>query len=249
MKDLSVVVITLNEEHDIEGCLDSVKGLAAEVVVVDNRSTDRTVELAKARGAIVTTRDFDHYAGQKQFALEQATKTWILSLDADERVTPELAAELERALASGDADGWVIPFEVEFMGRVLRFGGLGSEKHLRLVRRGTGRFVGGGLHEGLEVAGRVARTSGRIRHIPYRDLDEYLDKLARYTTLAAEKRWALGRRAHFLHHLLPFWELFVRLILKLGLLDGRAGVVYAGLSSFHTWIKYVKLRELERTHA
>ncbi len=249
MLDLSVVVITRDEERDLPACLDSVKGLAAEVVVVDDRSTDRTKELARERGAIVREREFDHYAGQKQFALEQATKTWVLSLDADERVTPALAAEIARLLPASDADGFEVPFEVEFMGRVLRFGGLGSEKHLRLVRRGKGRFVGGGLHEGLEVKGAVSRTEGRIRHIPYRDLDEYLDKLARYTTLAAQKRREAGRRASVLHHLLPFWELFSRLVLRLGLLDGTPGVVYAGLSSFHTWIKYAKLRELERNHA
>ncbi|MBI4349788.1 MAG: glycosyltransferase family 2 protein [Elusimicrobia bacterium] len=246
MADLSVVVITKDEEHDLAACLDSVKGLAAEVVVIDNRSTDRTVELAKARGAVVRERVFDDYASQKQFALEQATRGWILSIDADERVTPELARELERLLAAGPAeDAFELPFEVEFMGRVLRFGGLGSERHLRLVRRGKGRFVGGGLHEGLEVDGRVGRAAGRIRHVPYRDLDEYLAKLGRYTSLAAEKRHRAGRRSSPLDHLRPCWELFARLVLKLGLLDGTPGVVYAGLSAFHTWVKYVKLRELE----
>lgn len=250
MTDLSVVVITRNEEHDIGACLDSVGGLAAEVVVVDNRSTDRTVALARERGAVIRERDFDNYAAQKQAALELATKTWVLSLDADERVTPALAAELDRVLpGAANADGFIVPFEVEFMGRVLRFGGLGSERHLRLVRRGAGRFVGGGLHEGLEVKGPVLLTASPIRHVPYRDLDEYLEKLSRYTTLAARKRFDAGRRASVLRHLLPFWELFARLVLRLGLLDGTPGIVYAGLSAFHTWIKYVKLKELERAHA
>lgn len=132
------------------------------------------------------------------------------------------------------------------MGRVLRWGGLGSERHLRLVRHGRGRFTGGGLHEGLLAPEPLGRTSGRIRHIPYRDMDEYFEKLSRYTTLAARKRWEAGRRASFAHHLLPFWELFVRLFLRLAVLDGLPGIVYAGLSSFHTWVKYVKLAELGR---
>ena len=258
--DLSAVLITRNEERDLPACLDSLRGLASEIVVVDNHSTDRTVEIARGFGAQVEARTFDGYASQKQFALERATKGWILSIDADERVTPALAEELRRLLPAAEApptqlspargagavNGFVIPFEVEFMGSVLRWGGLGSERHLRLVRQGRGRFTGGGLHEGLLAPEPLGRTAGCIRHIPYRDVDEYLEKLARYTSLAARKRWEAGRRASFAHHLLPFWELFVRLFLRLGVLDGFPGIVYAGLSCFHTWVKYVKLAELGR---
>ncbi|MBI4425600.1 MAG: glycosyltransferase family 2 protein [Elusimicrobia bacterium] len=241
--DLSVVIITRNEEADLPACLESVRGLASEVVIVDARSTDRTPEVARSFGARWLTRDFDDYASQKQHALEQATRAWALSLDADERVTPGLAEELRQVLPAAACAGFSIPFETEFLGRVLRHGGPGSERHVRLLRRGAGRFVGGALHEGLALDGPVGGLAGAIRHVPYRDLDEYLEKLGRYTTLAARKRWEAGRRAHLGHHLLPFWELFVRLILRLGILDGRAGVVYAGLAAFHTWIKYVKLAE------
>lgn len=247
MTGLSVVVITLNEERDLPACLASVKDVADEIVVVDNHSTDATREVAKRFGAKTVTRTFDHYAGQKQFAVDQGSREWVLSIDADERVTPELAAELRRIVAEpGPFEGFVIPFEVEFMGRVLRWGGLGSETHLRLFRREAGRFVGGGLHEGIECRAPCGRTAGRIRHIPYDGLDEYFAKLGRYTTLAARKRRQAGCRAHLGHHLLPFWELFVRLVLRLGLLDGTPGVVYAGLSAFHTWTKYVKLAEMEK---
>ena len=243
--ELSVVIITKDEEADLPACLESVRGLASEIVVVDNHSGDRTVELAKAVTPHVTTRTFDSFSAQKQHALSLATRPWVLSIDADERVSPALADELRRVLAAGpDVDGYEVPFEVWFLGRPLRHGGLGSERHLRLVRRGAGRFTGGELHEGIQVEGRVGRLEGRIVHIPYRDLDEYLEKLGRYTTLAARKRFERGARANPLHHLLPFWELFVRLFLRLGVLDGAPGLVYAGLSSFHTWVKYVKLAEL-----
>lgn len=251
MSALSVVIIARDEERDLPGCLDSVAGLADEVVVLDSGSTDRTRELARARGAKVFERPFDDYASHKQAAVERATGDWVLSIDADERVTPALRDEI-RALLAAPPDGgagnvgYEIPFEVHFLGRRLRFGGLGSERHLRLFRRGRGRFTGGSLHEGVRVDGPVGRLRGPIRHLPYRDLGEYLAKLDRYTTLAAEKRRRAGRRFTPLHHLLPCWELFHRLVLRLGVLDGTPGVAWAGLSAFHTWVKYLKLRELQR---
>jgi glycosyltransferase involved in cell wall biosynthesis len=246
VKRLSAVLITKDEARDLPACLESLRALAPEIVVVDGGSADGTVELARRAGARVEHRDFDAYAAQKQAALDLATGDWVLSIDADERLSPELAAEVRAVLeADGPADGYELPYEVRFLGRRLRFGGLGSERHLRLFRRGRGRFVGGALHEGIALDGTARRLRGRVIHLPYRDVDEYLDKLARYTTFAARKRFERGVRATPLHHLLPFWELFARLILRGGILDGRAGVVWAGLSAFHTWLKYVKLREMQ----
>ncbi|MEK7742896.1 MAG: hypothetical protein AAB578_00785, partial [Elusimicrobiota bacterium] len=112
-------------------------------------------------------------------------------------------------------------------------------------RRSKGGFVGGRLHEGFEGEGKAGRLEGKMVHLPYRDIDDYLDKLRVYTTAAALKRREQGRRSSPLHHLLPFWELFHRLVLRLGVLDGTPGVAWAALSSFHTWVKYVKLREME----
>lgn len=252
MSALSVVVIARDEERDLPDCLRSVAGLDAEVVVLDSGSADRTRDVARGLGAKVFERPFDDYASHKQAAVERASGDWILSIDADERVSPELREEIRALLAAspdgdvGDVAGYEIPFEVRFLGRRLRFGGLGSERHLRLFRRGRGRFTGGRLHEGISVDGPVGRLRGTIGHVPYRDLGEYLEKLDRYTSLAAEKRRRAGRRFSPLHHLLPFWELFRRLVLRLGVLDGTPGIAWAGLSAFHTWIKYLKLRELER---
>ena len=244
---LSVIIITRNEEADLPGCLDSVRPLGAEVVVLDNASTDKTPEIARSRGCSVSGHPFKDYASQKQAALERASGEWVLSIDADERVTPELAEELLAVLASGpECRGFDIPFQVVFMGRTLRFGGLGGEHHIRLFSRDSARFVGGLVHEGVEVRGPVGWLRSSIRHIPYRDLDEYLEKMSVYTSNAARKRLAQGRRFCAWHHLLPFWEFFQRAVLRGGVLDGTPGIVYAGLSSFHTWLKYLKLRELER---
>ena len=141
--------------------------------------------------------------------------------------------------------GYDIPFEVVFLGRTLRWGGLGSESHLRLFRRDKARFVGGALHEGVVVDGFLGRLRGVMVHEPYRDISDYLSKLDRYTTLAAQKRFAAGKRFTPLHHLILPWEFFARTVLKLGVLDGYPGMVWAGLSAYHSWLKYAKLRELQ----
>lgn len=247
---LSAIIIAKNEELDLPGALESLSGLADEIVVlVGDETTDRTAEIAKKAGAKVSVRRFDTYAGQKQAVLDQATKRWVLSIDADERVTPELKEEILATLpkAPDDLGGYDIPFHIFFLGRRLRFGGLGSESHLRLFQRERGRFIGGGLHEGVEVRGPVHPMSRAIDHLPYRDLSEYLSKLDYYTTLAAQKRRAQGRRLRCWHHLLLPGEFFIRAVVKLGFLDGRPGLIWAGLSAFHSWLKYVKLGEMEKT--
>lgn len=246
---LSAILIAKNEADDLPACLDALKGLATEIVVVVAEDTaDRTEELARAAGAKVLRRRFDDYAGQRQASLDAATGEWCLWVDPDERVSPALADEIRALLAAApSAAGYDIPFEVVFLGRVLRWGGLGSESHLRLFRRASSRFVGGALHEGIEVDGAVGRLRGVIRHEPYRDISDYLSKLDRYTTLAAQKRYAAGKRFSPLHHLLLPWEFFARTVLKLGMLDGYPGMVWAGLSAYHSWLKYTKLRELERS--
>lgn len=245
---LSVVVIALNEETDLPGCLESARDAASELVVVDSGSKDRTAAVARRYTPAVHRREFADYASQKQRAADLATGDWVLSLDADERLTPELARELAELLAGEPPHaGYRIPFEVWFLGRRLRHGGLGREEHLRLFRRSSGRFIGGGLHEGVEVRGTVGRLAGAIRHVPYRDIDDYLSKMSGYTTLAARKRRERGERFSPLHHLLPLWEFFVRTVLRLGVLDGTPGLAWAGLSAFHTWVKYLKLKQLEKT--
>jgi glycosyltransferase involved in cell wall biosynthesis len=244
---LSAVLIAKDEELDLPGCLESLKGLASELVVVVSEDTsDRTEELARAAGAKILRRRFDDYARQRQASLDAATGEWCLWIDPDERVTQALAAEIRAALAAPTVDAFDVPFEVVFLGRTLRWGGLGAETHVRLFRRAKCRFVGGALHEGLEVDGFVGRLRGKIVHEPYRDVSDYLSKLDRYTTLAARKRFEAGRRFTPLHHLILPWEFFARAALKLGALDGFPGLVWAGLSAFHSWLKYVKLGAMQR---
>ncbi len=247
MRPLSAIIIAKNEEEDLPGCLLSLAGLTSEIIVViDSSSSDRTEIIAKEHGCKTIRRDFDSYAAQKQAALEAATEEWVISIDADERVSDLLKKEIADFLSGNPGvNGVEIRFLIEFMGRQLRFGGLGHEKHLRLFRRLAARFVGGVLHEGLEVSGRTgALFQGVIHHKPYKDLSEYLQKLDRYTTLAAQKGRSLGKRFYWWHHLILPWENFSRLILKMGILDGKPGMVWAGLSAFHHWLKYAKLDDV-----
>jgi glycosyltransferase involved in cell wall biosynthesis len=242
---LSALVIAKDEERDLPGCLESLKGLADEIVVlVDEESSDATEEIARAAGCKVVRRKFDDYARQRQAALELCTKGWVLWIDADERVSEALRAAIPAA-ARGAACAYEIPFEVSFLGRTLRWGGLGGETHVRLFKREGARFVGGQLHEGLSLPGEAVRLAATMTHEPYKTLSEYLEKLDRYTTLAAQKKRAAGKRFHWYHHLVLPGELFKRLVLRLAFLDGFPGVTYACLSAFHHWLKYAKLREME----
>jgi glycosyltransferase involved in cell wall biosynthesis len=245
---LSAILIAKDEERDLPGCLDSLKGLATEIVVVVSEDTsDRTEAIARAAGAKTSRRRFDDYARQRQASLDAATGDWCLWIDADERVSENLAADIRKTLSSEPSSAaFDVPFEVRFLGAALRWGGLGGESHVRLFRRTSARFVGGALHEGLAVDGSTGRLSGKIVHEPYRDISDYLEKLDRYTTLAAEKRFAAGSRFSRWRHLILPWEFFARAVLKLGLLDGFPGLAWAGLSAFHSWLKYVKLGEMQK---
>jgi glycosyltransferase involved in cell wall biosynthesis len=244
---ISAILIAKDEERDLPGCLDSLKGLVTEtVVVVSDDTTDRTEEIAKSYGAKTFRRRFDDYARMRQASLDAATGDWCLWIDPDERVTPELAAEIKSLLAASPAfSACDVPFEVSFLGRVMRWGGLGHEHHVRLFRRKGSRFVGGALHEGIETPGGVLALRGKITHIPYRDVADYMSKLERYTDLGAEKRFKAGKRFTPLHRLIYPWELFARVVLKLGFLDGSAGLTWARLSAYHSWLKYDKLRRMQ----
>ena len=245
---LAAIIIAKNEEEDLPGCLLSLKDWVGEIiVVVDAASSDKTEAIAREHGCKTLTRVFDSYANQKQAALNLSTSDWVLSIDADERISPRLRDEILLFLKDPDEiDGVVLRFQIEFMGQALKFGGVGHEKHLRLFRRSKGRFVGDILHEGLQISGATAiRFSGFVEHKPYKDMKEYLDKMSSYLDFSSQKGRREGKRFHFWHHLILPWETFSRLFLKLGILDGNAGIIWAALSAFHHWLKYVKLKEGE----
>jgi glycosyltransferase involved in cell wall biosynthesis len=250
IQGLSLIIITFNEERDLKSCLDSVHGLVDEIVLVDSGSTDNTYEIARRFTPHVYQRKWNGYGEQKQHALEHARGPWILNLDADERLSPELAQEIRdlftRSAAGGpEAHGFDIPYRHYFLGRRLRFGGVHGEKHIRLFRKSKAAYGTNKVHEGIVVEPPVRTLKNPIDHYSYRDVPDYLAKCDWYTTLIAKDKFQKGQRFRLWHHLrLPF-EFIVRYFLKLGFLDGSAGLTYAALSSYYVWLKFLKLQDLE----
>lgn len=160
MPRLSAILIARNEERDLPACLESLRGVADEIVLVDSHSTNHTRDIAREHGARVIERDFAGFGPQKQYALEQAAGDWVLNIDADERLTPEFADDIRRALASSPTvNGYELPFQVSFLGRRLRFGGCFREFHLRLFRRDKAHYAGAKFHEGISVPGPWGRLT------------------------------------------------------------------------------------------
>lgn len=251
---LSVTLIARDEEDRLPAALASVAFADEIIVVVDAATTDRTEAIARDAGARVLVRPFDGFGRQKNAAAALATNRWILSLDADEVVSEKLAAEIraclaEAALEQSPPAAFRVPIRLEFLGRELRFGRDTVVRPVRLYDRERARFSDDPVHERILAAGRVESLQESALHRSYRDLAHYLEKLDRYTTLAAEAKWAAGKSSGVFLSGRVLWEFCDRAILRLGFLDGTAGLTFAALSSASTLLKYLKLRELERAIA
>jgi glycosyltransferase involved in cell wall biosynthesis len=241
---LSAFLIVHNEQRYLAECLASVSEVADEIVVVDDGSDDATVEIARAAGARIEIRAFDGFGAQKQAALDFARGEWVLSIDADERLTPLLIEEIKRVTTQDDASspaGYWVRRDLIYLGTRLKFGGTGSDWVLRLGRRANTRMSHDEVHERLIVQGTTARLRGSMTHIKYESLSEHIATMDRYTSVIAKRKAALGRQFRSWHLLRIFWELFVRLIVRLGILDGRAGVIYAVMASYYGFLKSAKL--------
>ncbi len=244
---LSVAIITWNEEERLRACLDSV-AWAPELVVVDAESTDKTVEIAGEFTDRIWVRPWPGFAAQKNFALEQTSGEWVLSLDADERVTAELRAEIECLLeASGPADGYALPRKNYFWGAWVRHGGLYPDWQLRLFRRGRGRFVQQSVHESVHVQGAVASLTHPLLHESYRSLEEFVQRSNRYSTLAAQQWRAPGRRVGLLDLVFrPLGRFASMYALKGGFLDGWRGLFLAILYAHYVFLRTAKIWEFQR---
>lgn len=244
---LSVIVITYNEEDNIARCLESVKW-ADEIVVVDDFSEDKTVEICHRYTDKIFQRTWNGYGEQKNFAIEKCQGDWVLSIDADEAVTPQLKEEILKVTNRDPArreNGFYIPFRLYFLGKFLRFGGCRREEHLRLFRRDRGKFNINVIHEKLLVKGDIGQLAFPINHYSYDSLKEYFSKLNHYTSLAAFSLKGNGKKFRFWHLALPLLVFVKKYFLQLGFFDGWAGLVWAGLSSLYVFVKYLKLWELD----
>lgn len=242
---LSLVVITRDEADRLAGCLASVP-VAAERLVLDSGSTDGTPAVAEAAGARVIVTDWPGHVVQKNRALATATQPWVLSLDADERLSPEAAASLQRALQDpGDAVGFSFPRRNVWLGTPLTGGRWYPDRKLRVVRAGRGRWEGDDPHDHLVADGPVRALTGDIVHVPYRDLSEHLRTIDRYTAIHAAALHARGVRARRRDVMVrPAWHFVRGFVLERGFVDGPAGFAVAWLGATHTLCKWWRLREL-----
>ena len=251
---LTVTLIARDEEDRLPDALASVAFADECIVVVDSLTTDRTEEIAREAGARVLVRPFDGFGRQKNAAAALASHQWILSIDADEIVSPRLAVEIRACLAATAFEtappaAYRVPIRLEFLGRELRFGRDTVVRPARLYDRARARFSDDPVHEKILATGRLESLEESVLHRSYRDLAHYLEKLDRYTTLAAEAKWAAGKSTGAFLPARVLWEFFDRAFLRLAFLDGTAGLTFAALSSANTLLKYLKLRELERAIA
>ncbi len=248
---ISVCVITFNEEHNISECLKSVQW-ADEIIVVDSFSTDKTVELAREFTDRVMQREWPGHVEQKNFALDQAGCDWILCVDADERVSPELAAEIQDILRDSDRSetGYTVPRKTYYLSRWIKHGGWYPDRKLRLVRRGKAKWDGTDPHDHLYAQGPVGELKGDLIHRTYRDISDHLKTIDTFTSIAARELLAAGKgRAFFSMILRPPARFLKMYLLQLGFMDGMAGLLVAVLGSYYVFLKYAKLWELQRSQS
>ncbi len=248
-----MVIITHNESNNIQPCIQSClehfsRLLSFEILVVDSQSTDMTAKMAKKLGARVLTHAWLGYAQQKNFAFEHIRGQWILSLDADERLTAELASEISKELKSQtNYNGFQIARKTFFAEQWIRHAGWWPDFQLRLFRKGFGKFNSRKVHESLEVQGSIKKLKYPMLHYSYRSISHYFQKMEIYTTLAASQVSNAKKKWCFFHILFDPPFVFIKMfILKLGFLDGWIGVIVCGLSACNSFIKYIKVFELNR---
>lgn len=249
MPTLSVILITRNEEANLADCLASLEGIAQQIVVVDTSSTDLTLEIAKNHGALIAQPpDWPGFGPQKNRALDLATGEWVLSLDADERLTPALRSEILTAIKHpAHIDCFAIPRLSWYCGRFIRHSGWSPDYVDRLFRRGTARFSEDLVHERLIPQGLVARLENPMLHYSFMNYSQVLQKIDRYSTASAEQAFAKGKTSSPLKAVLHgMWSFLRTYFLRAGFLDGTQGFALAISNGQGTYYRYIKLWHLHQ---
>jgi glycosyltransferase involved in cell wall biosynthesis len=252
---VSVTIITLDEAEHIAAAIDSA-AWADEIIVVDSGSRDDTVAIAERKGARVSTRPWTGYVDQKNHAASLAANDWVFSLDADERISPALASEVQAVLETEPARrGYRIPRVTFHLGRWIRTTDFYPDYQTRLYDRRAARWQGRYVHESVQVDGGPGQLRSDLQHHSFRDIADHVARQNHYSTLAARQMHEAGRRAGLFDLLIHPWAAFMRnYVLRRGILDGRAGLVISLVNAYGVFLKFAKLWELDRganrrTHA
>lgn len=246
MSSLSVIIITKNEALNIRDCIESVKW-ADEIIVVDSGSTDDTLAICREFTPHVYTHDWPGFGIQKNRALDYAKKDWVLSIDADERVTPELRIEIEAAMRDGKVQGYELPRLSSFCGRFMRHSGWYPDYVLRLFKRGSARFSDNLVHERLILNGKAERLKCLLLHYAFENLEEVLHKTNQYSTAGAQMQFQRGRDSSLTGAVLRgLWSFVRSYVLRAGFLDGREGFILAVSNAEGTYYRYLKLMLLNQ---
>lgn len=248
--NISAVIITYNEERNIGRCLDSLAGIAADVVVVDSFSTDRTADICREKGVRFFQRAFDGYASQKNWANEQAHHPWVLSLDADEALSPELRASIEQLSLSDIGIGYAMNRLTNYCGQWIRHSGWYPDRKIRLFRRDQMHWGGPAVHERLiplDPNAPVRVLHGDLLHFSYYTVAEHYARASKYADLAAQTMFAAGQKARWWNLVLsPAFKFVRNYCFRLGFLDGRAGWTICKLAALETYWKYDRLRRMQK---
>lgn len=244
MIPVSVVVVTKNEEQNIGKALESARD-ASEIIVIDSFSADRTYDICKRYTDRVFQKEWQGYAKQKQAAVDLAANNWVLILDADERITPELKIEITEAIRENRADGFFIPRKNFFLGKWIRHSGWWPDYTLRLFKKNAGHVEERAVHEKVVINGNTAFLKNPFEHFTYSSLSEFIKKTDNYSSLAAQELSRSGIAALMFGMLISPIATFLKMFfLRLGFLDGVYGLILASLYSYYTFLKYAKTWEM-----
>lgn len=247
MVQISAVIITFNEECNIGRCLDSLAGVADEMVVVDSFSTDKTEEICRAKGARFLQHPFEGHIEQKNWALEQALHPHVLSLDADEALSEQLRESILLAKKNWASDGYIFNRLTNYCGRWIRHSGWYPDRKLRLFDRREGHWGGQNPHDRVELSpdSTTAHLDGDLFHFSYYTVNEHIERTRKYADIAARSMYERGKRATWLHLVFaPLFKFLKSYFLKLGFLDGRAGWTICKISAWETFLRYRALLRL-----
>ncbi|QVY65500.1 glycosyltransferase family 2 protein [Polaribacter sp. Q13] len=243
MTKITAIIPTLNEEIHIGDAIKSVS-FADEIIVIDSYSTDKTLEIAEMLNVKIIKRKFDDFSSQKNFAIDQATHAWIYILDADERVTPALEKEILDVVKNPkDFVGYNIRRITYFAGKNIKYGGVQNDRVIRLFLKDFCKYDGALVHEKINFKGKIGVLKENIEHYTFRDYNHYINKLNRYSTLKSEELFSKGKSTVSLFHFIikPSARFIKHYFIKLGFLDGYAGLIFAKTQSYGVLSRYIKL--------